>query len=284
MARGIALSVRDHPGGDPAILALHGLASNARWWDLVARELGGAQRLLAVDQRGHGLSDRPSTGYDFDSIVADVDTVAGQVHPEPLIVAGHSWGAWVAIAYGAAHPERTLGVVCVDGGVGDLASHFGGSWEVAEAAMRPPDLTGVTEDAVVGWLSGDGLAGDTDSAEVAPILLANFEPIPGQPDALRPRLRLENHMQIAKALYEFDTAAALRRMRCPVLLLPARQGAIPLEEKESALRAAVELAGGPASIEWIDGGHDLPVQRPAEVAEAIARFSRLCGAPSNRGG
>ena len=48
----LALSVRDHAGGEPALLALHGLASNARWWDLVADRLVPAHRVIAVDLPG----------------------------------------------------------------------------------------------------------------------------------------------------------------------------------------------------------------------------------------
>jgi len=48
------------------LLALHGLASNARWWDLVAGRLAPEHRVVAVDLRGHGRSDRPDTGYGVD--------------------------------------------------------------------------------------------------------------------------------------------------------------------------------------------------------------------------
>src|SRR5215469_610667 len=108
---GPTLSVRDRPGGEPAILAMHGLASNARWWDLVGAELAPAHRVVAVDLRGHGQSDRPETGYDFDTVVADVREVVEALTPRPLVVAGHSWGASVALAYAAAHAERVLGAV-----------------------------------------------------------------------------------------------------------------------------------------------------------------------------
>lgn len=46
------LSVREHPGGRPALVCLHGLASNARWWDLVARQLSPRFRIVAPDARG----------------------------------------------------------------------------------------------------------------------------------------------------------------------------------------------------------------------------------------
>src|SRR5579864_6708272 len=98
---GPTLAVREHPGAEPAILALHGLASNARWWDLVAERLAPKHRVLAVDLRGHGDSDRPDTGYDFASVAGDLKELTDSIHPRPLVVAGHSWGASVALAFGA---------------------------------------------------------------------------------------------------------------------------------------------------------------------------------------
>ena len=77
----LALSVRDHAGAEPAILALHGLASNARWWDLVADRLVPAHRVIAVDLPGHGLSDRPDTGYDFDTVSADLEGLLAGAAP-----------------------------------------------------------------------------------------------------------------------------------------------------------------------------------------------------------
>ncbi len=55
----------------PPLLLLHGLASSARIWDLVAPTLAQDRRVVALDQRGHGLSEKPDDGYDFASIVAD---------------------------------------------------------------------------------------------------------------------------------------------------------------------------------------------------------------------
>jgi pimeloyl-ACP methyl ester carboxylesterase len=46
------------PPEPPAILLLHGLSSNARYWERVARRMNN-RRLVALDQRSHGLSGRP---------------------------------------------------------------------------------------------------------------------------------------------------------------------------------------------------------------------------------
>jgi pimeloyl-ACP methyl ester carboxylesterase len=62
-----------------------------------------------------------------------------------------------------------------------------------------------------------------------------------------------------------------------VLFVPALGGAWPTEEKARSLQRAQDVLGSHAQIAWVDGGHDLPVQRPAEVAKAIAAFVAKAG-------
>jgi hypothetical protein len=55
--------------------------------------------------------------------------------------------------------------------------------------------------------------------------------------------------------------------------VPALGGPWPTEEKARALQRAQDVLGSRAQMAWVDGGHDLPVQRPAEVAKAMAGFA-----------
>ncbi len=65
---GINLHYRDWGGSGRQVVLLHGLASSCHIWDLVAPQLAEDFAVIAVDQRGHGLSDKPDTGYDFASV------------------------------------------------------------------------------------------------------------------------------------------------------------------------------------------------------------------------
>ena len=260
----VALSVRDHDGGEPPLVALHGLASNARWWDLVAERLTPRTRVLAFDLRGHGLSDRPDGGYDLASVEADVHAALVSLGVGPHVVAGHSWGASVALRHAAR--DDVLGCVCIDGGVGDLRSVFGGSWEQAEPLMTPPTFSGITADAVRSWAARGPLAEGSDGATAAGILLGNFEDAGGE---LRPRLSLEHHMLIARDLFETRAAELLAAVRCPVLIIPATEPRERSPLREAGVDAALAQLDGRGTVHWVEGGHDLPVQRPAEVAAAI---------------
>lgn len=267
----LSLSVRDHAGESPAVVAMHGLASNARWWDLVAPLLS-PRRVVAVDLRGHGLSSRPESGYGFAEVVDDVRGVADSLALGPCVAMGHSWGASVALWWASADPS-VRAVVCVDGGVGDLRGFFGATWERAAVAMRPPDLHGVSEEMLAGWVARSGLAGDGDPAEAMRILRGNFEEAPD--GGLRPRLSVDRHMQIAYALYHLDGAALYARLRVPVLFVLARRG--DGDAREDSVAAALGVLPAGSAVRWVEGIHDLPVQRPREVAAAVVEFLGALG-------
>ena len=268
----VALSVRDHPGGEPALLALHGLASNARWWDLVADHLVPAHRVIAVDLPGHGRSDRPDTGYDFDTVSADLGALLAVVHPAPVVVVGHSWGATVALALAVDHPDLALGVVCIDGGAGDLKAYFGPTWAMAEQTMRPPALAGIAPGMLRSWMDSSPLRDGSDPDTAAEILGGNFEDDGSGAGTLRPRLNLEHHMQIAHHLFDANGFELMAQVRCPMLFIPAGHPDHEDSPKVRSMARVREVLGDRARIEWIDGVHDLPVQRPAEVATAISAF------------
>jgi pimeloyl-ACP methyl ester carboxylesterase len=99
-------------------------------WLLICRSAG--QRVIAVDQRGHGLSDKPEDGYDFDTVVGDLRMLLDALEIDQAIVIGQSWGGNVTLAFGAAHPERVHGLGFVDGGYIDLQMRPENTWETVE--------------------------------------------------------------------------------------------------------------------------------------------------------
>src|SRR5919201_4654241 len=124
---GVTLHVRDW-GGEASALAvvlLHGLSSNARIWDRVAPRLAAAGlRPVAFDQRGHGESEQPDSGYDFTTVTSDLGHALGALGIRRPLLAGHSWGGNVALQYAAEHP----------GGVAGLASRSTATGSPARAS------------------------------------------------------------------------------------------------------------------------------------------------------
>ena len=136
---GVSLHARDWGGSGQAVVLLHGLASNARIWDGVASRLAGAGlRVVALDQRGHGASDQPASGYDFASVGRDLSAALAALGIERPVLAGHSWGANVGLQFAADRPGSLAGLALVDGALLGVAEWAGATREEARRRMAPP--------------------------------------------------------------------------------------------------------------------------------------------------
>ena len=112
---GIQLHYLD-PGGDgPTLVLLHGLTANAHFFDgLVAAGLGRDLRVVAVDLRGRGDSDKPDTGYTIADHAADLLGLIDVLGLEHVTLGGHSFGGLVTYYLAATYPDRFSRCVVVD--------------------------------------------------------------------------------------------------------------------------------------------------------------------------
>jgi len=93
--------------GEPVIL-LHGFPDASFGWELQIRALADAGfYVIAPDQRGYNLSDRPTgvSNYSVELLSADVLALATALNLPRFNLAGHDWGAIVSWALAGAHPE-----------------------------------------------------------------------------------------------------------------------------------------------------------------------------------
>jgi pimeloyl-ACP methyl ester carboxylesterase len=110
------------------------------------------------------------------------------------------------------------------------------------------------------------------------IILGNFEIRPDE--TIAPRLTFERHMQVVRAMWEFQTYERYAHLRCPVLALPARPprtyspgDEVYLASKENGASHLSQLKKD-IRIHWMeDTIHDIPLQRPAELAALIVEFA-----------
>ena len=145
----LRLNVRHWPCEGRPFVLLHGLASNSLTWAAVARHLQAAgHAVYAVDQRGHGHSDKPDEGYDFGTVTEDLDLLCDRLGLVRPIVAGQSWGGNVVLEFGARYPQRAAGLVLVDGGFLDLQARPDVTWEKIADQLRPPPLAGTPRTAM----------------------------------------------------------------------------------------------------------------------------------------
>jgi pimeloyl-ACP methyl ester carboxylesterase len=163
----------------PALVLLHGLASNARIWDGVAAALLGPQstggptpgsaprpgavagaprssppdpptglRMVALDLRGHGESEQPDGGYDFPTVARDVEIAMEALGIRRPVLAGHSWGANVAlqVASSGSGAVEPAGLALIDGAFQSISEWPGMSRQAVRQRLAPPRFAVPLED------------------------------------------------------------------------------------------------------------------------------------------
>lgn len=109
----IAWEARGDGPGSP-VLALHGVTdSGACWWPALTMLLAG-RRILTVDARGHGRTDRTDEPFTIAALAADAATVTREVLGGPVVVLGHSMGGLVAEELTLTAPDLVSGLVLED--------------------------------------------------------------------------------------------------------------------------------------------------------------------------
>jgi len=270
----------DLGGGRPALL-LHGLASNARIWERVAPALAEAGLApVALDLRGHGLSDKPEDGYELATFSADLRAAVRDLDLQAPILIGHSWGAGLALhlaASGLGEGNSPAAIVLVDGGISQLDDLPGATWERVSEVLAPPNLAGMRQQDLLKRLSDPSRRWQPDPQSLD-ITLANFEVLPD--DTVQPRLRRDHHMRLLRALYEFRTYEAFERVRCPTLVVSARPPEPRrLEEqahlllKERGIERARQSISDLQAVWMEDTVHDIPLHRPRELTATILSFA-----------
>jgi pimeloyl-ACP methyl ester carboxylesterase len=258
---GVSLHARDWGGAGAPVVLLHGLASNARIWDGVAPRLVAAGlRVVALDQRGHGDSAQPDGGYDFATVGRDLAAACAALGLERPLLAGHSWGADVALRFAADRPGAVAGLALVDGGLVALRDRAGPDLAVARRRLAPPRLSVP----LARWLARADRFPPAEREWVREFLRAGV--VVDDQGVARARFAFDHHMQVVDALLAERPEALHPRLGCPVLLCPAAGGRAP------AARALAALPAG--RVAWFDdSGHDIPLEQPERLAAELAAFA-----------
>ena len=257
---GAALGVRRWPGTGRPVLAVHGLASNARMWDQVAALLSDrGHPVVAVDLRGHATSaDVPDTGLDPTVQAArDLSAVCQSLGCDRPVVVGQSWGGNVVLQLAADDPGLVHGLGLVDGGwlvLSDRWSSLDEAWEV----LAPPRFHGVRRDQLLEQLrrAHPGWSDEAIAASAAN-LRADDD------GTVRAWLDRDRHRRIVGSLLVQRPRELYPRVACPAVLLVAGASNPAADEAAAAMPHA-------RVVPFPGGDHDLHAQHPEQVAELVA--------------
>jgi pimeloyl-ACP methyl ester carboxylesterase len=127
----------DAVGEGRPLMLLHGWIGDRSWWTEpgYVDELRGDHRLVNIDIRGHGASDKPheAAAYTADTLTADVFAVADAEGLDRFAIWGQSYGGRIAWMTAAAAPERVPAIVT------------SGFWDPRPPVEKPPEIDGWDE-------------------------------------------------------------------------------------------------------------------------------------------
>ena len=246
---GVRLAVRDSGGNGTTAVLLHGLGVPQRSWDRVAPLLAPHLRVVTYDQRGHGAS-AAADDYSLDAFLADLQAVLDTLALQQPLLVGHSFGGLLAVDHAAAHPG-CAGVVAVDGGL-----------KVERPPVRWADVQAQLDRPVTRLLS----RAVTAIGMGARLSFAELRRVADE------AARREDHLEEAYV-----------RLPCPLLVVLAGK-ADPVPHGEAML-AAVDTAATrlqqrhpQIKLARLPCGHNIPLARPRELADLIARFAESSAA------
>jgi pimeloyl-ACP methyl ester carboxylesterase len=263
------------------VLLIHGLGGTAWGWTAVARRLRRVAPTVALDLRGHGLSDAPTTEYDPTTLAEDVVAVAegsgllggAAADDDPgVVLAGHGYGAIVATWAADLLGDRCAGLVLVDGGWQDVAEETGLTpAEFLRDLAEPPEVL-ASIDAFLSdrraWDPGHWDADEEHAARATVVEVPAGHVVP----AVRPHA----FERSVEAIFQYLPIASLAELDMSIVALVAVDDE---DRTKGTALADVQRARAVAGRPEIDvarfpgDGHNLPRYRPDELAGAIRRLT-----------
>ncbi|MGW6841271.1 alpha/beta fold hydrolase [Streptomyces sp. NPDC054958] len=261
---GVHISCRDWGGSGPPVVLLHGLAGHAGEWDALARKLSRRYRVVAVDQRGHGASERRPGDVSRAAYVADVVAVIGQLDLRWPVLVGQSLGGHTAMLTAAAHPDLLRALVLIEAGPGGSSPEVQAEIGAALDAWPTP----FPSRQVAVEFFGGGAVGEAWAAGLE-------ERADGWWPSFDRDVMVDALTENARCSYWGEWTA----IACPTLVVLGQSGIIPANETEAMLRRRP----GTAAVSVPGAGHDVHLERPENLWQTLQEFLERVAVQPARG-
>jgi len=113
---GIRLAYDDRGAGEPAFVFVHGWTCQRSFFAPQAEHFAKRHRVVALDLRGHGESDKPQGPYPIGAYVDDISYLINQLGLGKVVAVGQSSGGLTVLQLAVSHPENVAGIVMVEPG------------------------------------------------------------------------------------------------------------------------------------------------------------------------
>ncbi|MEV5528543.1 alpha/beta fold hydrolase [Streptomyces prunicolor] len=237
---------RDGDGGVPLVF-LHGWTANRHRWDDQFAHFAGGRRVIRLDLRGHGES-TGAGARTVDELAVDVVALLDHLEVDRFVAVGHSMGGMIAQTLVLDHPERVERVVLVDS-ISRMTYSWARGLLLAVSMLLPFKL-------FVAVNIQRAFAPGYPKEKIREYIDAS---------AGTPR---EVVMTCYGAMRAFDVLDRVGRISAPTLIVHGYHDIqLPLSQMLRMANAYPD-----AVVRIIDAGHELPVEKPAELTAVIGQF------------
>ena len=266
------LNLQYRESGDPrtkhALILLHGYGETSAVWEEAAAELAREYRVIALDQRGHGGSQRPSDhNYSRTSQVEDLETFIEALALRTVTLIGHGMGGANALCYAAEHPDVVSALVVIEAAPEVLRTGI----ETMRRLFAAADVFSTLDDAVQAFQEFYPYATQEQLTRRVRASVAvtdegsytwDFDPIfrdatarPPEPDPGQRRM--------------VNLWDCVERVQCPVMIV--RGSETDMLTPEAVQRLHRRIPGSRVSL-IEEAGHSVPSDQPAALGQHIREF------------
>ncbi|MBN1613171.1 MAG: alpha/beta hydrolase [Deltaproteobacteria bacterium] len=272
---GINMHYADWNGAGEALVCVHGLTANCRYFDSLGERLSPEYRVIAYDLRGRGNSGKPPKGYNVIRHAADLEALLDALSLKSVTLAGHSLGAGISAFFTAHFPERVHKLVLIDGGGGGPLADY----DVLFESIRPMvDRLRAKYPSVAEYLkfmrSEYGEENWTGYMESVYAYDAGLN----DDGSVSPKMSAETAIEDFYALKNYDALNAFPRIQCPTLFLRAPEnylGSPPIVNRAAAEFIAQAIAN--CTLVDVEGTNHatLLLGEGSTASEAIRAFLKV---------
>lgn len=232
--------------GEEALIFVHGWTCDLSFWRAQVGDFP-AVRVVALDLPGHGRSDKPQVNYTMDYFARSIEAVMRDAGVKRAVLVGHSMGTPVIRQFYRLYPEKTLGLVIVDG---------------ALRLMLPKEQMGQ----FIGRLRSDY---PSTAPQMVDGMLMPIRDAKMKGEIRKAMLSTPGHVAISAMEGMSDEKVYEKTpIKIPVLAILAKSPFWPADT-EQFLRT---LAPTPEFYMWADVSHFLMLEKPREFNQTVQGF------------
>jgi len=249
---GCQLHYEEYGKGAPVLL-VHGLGSSTRDWEYQIPELAAHYRVIALDIRGHGRSDKPRERYSIAGFAEDVRALIEHLGLDRVHLVGISMGGMIGFQLGVDHPELLKSLCIVNSGPEVKAKS---PLEYLEIAKR--------------W----GLSRLFSLETIAKVLGNLLFPKPEQAELRRkieerwPQNDKRAYLASLDAIIGWGVRERLARITCPTLVITADHDYTPIAQKEAYVKEMPDAR----LLVIEDSRHATPLDQPQRFNSSLLAF------------